>query len=228
VVEEIAGVESSYTAACAVRSQDAQTDKLAVFFHPSSEKDWPLSQLLKDIRRSIVRKLGIGPDYLLPMEKRDIPKTSIGKIQRSQLAQRFQAGEFDLIVKRVSGSKASPDSGYVAPRTSVEKLLAEVWAEVLQLEKVGIHDSFFDLGGHSLAATQVVSRVIKRFQLEIPLQSLFQAPTVAEMAAIITEHQAKRLGEKDLDRILTELESLTDEEAQRLLSNASETGHRRD
>src|SRR4029077_15742958 len=102
-----------------------------------------------------------------------------------------------LILKRVYGSKVSPDSGYVAPRTSVEKLLAEVWAEVLKLEKVGIHDSFFDLGGHSLAATQVVSRVIKRFQLEIPLQPLFQSPTVADMADVITKHQERNRSERN-------------------------------
>jgi len=69
---------------------------------------------------------------------------------------------------------------------------------------------------------RVVSQVIKTFQLEIPLQSLFRSPTVAEMAAVIMEHQAKKLGQEELDRILAELESLSDEEAQRLLYNAAE------
>ena len=195
VVEEIAGVESSYTAACAVRNQDAQTDKLVVFFHPSSEKRWPLSQLLKDVRRCIVRKLGIGPDYLLPIEKQDIPKTSIGKIQRSQLAERFQAGEFDHIVKRVAGSEVFLDSRYVAPRTAVEEILAEIWAEVLKLDKVGIDDNFFELGGHSVLATQVHSRIRLAFELDIPLRSLFENPTVASLAAHFegVQNEAPRL-----------------------------------
>jgi non-ribosomal peptide synthetase component F len=73
---------------------------------------------------------------------------------------------------------------------------------------------FDDLGGHSLAATRVVSHVIKYFQVEIPLHSLFQAPTIAEMAAVITEHRTERLEANDLERILAELESLSEEEAE--------------
>jgi len=69
--------------------------------------------------------------------------------------------------------------------------------------------------------TRVVSQVIKQFQLELPLQSLFQSPTVAEMAAVITQNQAKKAGGQDLNRILSELEALSDEDAQRLLSEKS-------
>jgi len=119
--------------------------------------------------------------------------------------------------------KARPDldTPFVAPMTPVEKTLSQIWAEVLSLEQLGIHDNFFDLGGHSLAATRVVSEVIKTFQLELPVQALFQAPTVAQMAAVITEHRGKRLGNEELVRILTELESLSEEEARRLLADKS-------
>jgi acyl carrier protein len=96
--------------------------------------------------------------------------------------------------------------------------LAQIWAEVLSLDGVGIHDNFFDLGGHSLAATRVVSQVIKQFQLELPLQSLFQSPTVAEMAVLIAENEAKKLDETDMHRILAELESLSDEDAKKILA----------
>jgi acyl carrier protein len=84
----------------------------------------------------------------------------------------------------------------------------------LDLAEVGIHDNFFDLGGHSLAASQVISRVVKRFQLDLPPHSLFQSPTVAEMALTIAQSKAHTLKQKDLDRILVELESLSDVEAQ--------------
>ncbi|HEY3304678.1 MAG TPA: phosphopantetheine-binding protein [Candidatus Binatia bacterium] len=95
-------------------------------------------------------------------------------------------------------------------------MLAEIWAEVLSLDRVGVHDNFFDLGGHSLAAARVVSQVIKQFRLELPLQSLFKAPTVAEMAAVIDERQKNRLTEEELERILTELETMSEEEAKKL------------
>jgi acyl carrier protein len=115
------------------------------------------------------------------------------------------------------------DTPYVAPRTPVERELASVWAEVLGLDQVGIHDSFFDLGGHSLAAMRVASQVIKQFQFKLPLQSLFQSPTIAEMAEVITEHQKNQLGRKELEQIVGELESLSDEQARRLLAEETDS-----
>jgi len=68
------------------------------------------------------------------------------------------------------------------PRTPVENTLADIWAEILQLERVGTDANFFELGGHSLTATRVVSQIRDRFQIEIPLLELFNSPTVAALA----------------------------------------------
>jgi len=144
-----------------------------------------------------------------------LPLTPNGKIRRQGLP--------DL-----DGSRPNLDTPFVAPRNLIEEKLAGLWAEVLSLKEVGVHDHFFDLGGHSLTATRVVSRVIKQFQTEVPLQILFQSPTVADMAAVIAEHQAKKLGDNEIEAILAELESLTDEEAKLLLAGAGETRHGRD
>jgi len=100
-VEEVEGLEVSYTAACAVRVSGSNTDKLAIFFNPKLSDDEGLVSLLKEIRASVVNKVGVNPDYLIPVDKEIIPKTAIGKIQRSQLSQRFNAGEFKPILKRV-------------------------------------------------------------------------------------------------------------------------------
>ena len=105
----------------------------------------------------------------------------------------------------------------MSPQTPNEVNLERIWTDVLCLDQVGIHDNFFELGGHSLAATRVVARVIQQFQLEIPLQSLFQSPTIAEMAAVIAEHQGKMLDQSQLSAILDELGSMSDAEAQRLV-----------
>ena len=107
----------------------------------------------------------------------------------------------------------------MAPRSPVEKELARIWSEVLKLEQVGIHDNFLDLGGHSLLATQVISRVINTFKVELPIKTLFDSPTVADMTMIITQNETKKAGQEELARMLTELEALSDEEAQRLLAD---------
>jgi amino acid adenylation domain-containing protein len=146
------------------------------------------------------------PDYMIPsafMFLDSLPLTN-GKLDRKALPE-------------PKPQRPDISQPYLPPRTMIERELARVWAEILFLDRVGIHDDFFELGGHSLAATRVVSQVIKHFQIEIPLQFLFQAPTIAEMAAVIMEHQAKKLGEKDLERILAELESMSEEEAQKAM-----------
>ena len=76
-------------------------------------------------------------------------------------------------------------AGYTAPRTPVEEVLAELWAQVLDVERVGIHDDFFQLGGDSLLATQLLSRVREIMHVEVSFLSFFETPTVAEMAKSI-------------------------------------------
>ncbi|QDL10988.1 hypothetical protein DP113_26435 [Brasilonema octagenarum UFV-E1] len=116
VVEAVAGVEVSYTAACATRQLGSNTDELIVFFHTSISEDNRLGELLKEIRKKVVSKIGIRPAYLIPVEKEVIPKTSIGKIQHAQLKKSFEAGEFDSILKRVDilleNDKTLPDWFY--------------------------------------------------------------------------------------------------------------------
>jgi acyl carrier protein len=81
---------------------------------------------------------------------------------------------------------------YVAPRTETERVLAEIWARVLGLTKVGIHDNFFEIGGHSLVATQIVSQVRDEFEMELPLRALFETPTVEGLAEIIDSETSEQ------------------------------------
>ena len=76
---------------------------------------------------------------------------------------------------------------FVAPRNTTEEVLAVLWAEVLGFERLGIYNNFFELGGHSLLATQVISRTRQAFNADIPLQLLFEKPTIADFALAIAQ-----------------------------------------
>ncbi len=101
VAEEIEGVTVSFSAAVAVRSGNADTDQLALFFHTDLEEGLQKAALLHQIRARILETIGVQPSFLLPVSKQTIPKTAIGKIQRSQLVKRFAQGEFTEIQKSV-------------------------------------------------------------------------------------------------------------------------------
>ncbi len=81
-------------------------------------------------------------------------------------------------------------NAYVAPRNDVEYTIATIWQSLLGIEKVGIYDNFFELGGHSLLATQVISRLHKTFQIELPMSSIFEASTVAQMSEYIENNRS--------------------------------------
>src|SRR5262249_53926964 len=86
------------------------------------------------------------------------------------------------------------DEGYVAPRTPLEEEVAAIWAQVLGVERVGIHDNFWDLGGHSLLTTQVLSRLLRMFGVELSLRTFFERPTVADLILAVAEGLAREEG----------------------------------
>ena len=85
---------------------------------------------------------------------------------------------------------AAPDAAGEAPRTPTETVLAGIWSEVLEIDRVGRHDSFFALGGHSLLATRVATRIRRALQVELPLRELFDAPTLESLAARVDAARA--------------------------------------
>jgi FkbM family methyltransferase len=106
------------------------------------------------------------------------------------------------------------DRVFVAPRNSVEEELAAIWSEILVIEGIGVDDNFFMLGGHSLLATQAISRIREAFHIDLPLRSIFEAPTVAGLSEIILESFAEQLGTTELEDLLADVEQLTGQEAQ--------------
>ena len=106
---------------------------------------------------------------------------------------------------------------YVAPRSETETRLAELWQEVVAVNEVGVHDSFFDLGGDSLLATLLIGRIGEAFDIDLSLRTMFNAPTPAEMAVAIVQQQACQVDEQALTEILGSIKSLSAEEVQGLV-----------
>ncbi|HYN84227.1 MAG TPA: condensation domain-containing protein, partial [Pyrinomonadaceae bacterium] len=112
------------------------------------------------------------PEYMIPpalLVLDAMPLTPNGKVDRNALAKMETGG-------------AETAQTYVAPRAMTEELIAAVWSEVLRVGRVGVHDDFFEIGGHSLVATQAMSRLAATFNVHLPLRALFEARTVAALA----------------------------------------------
>jgi acyl-CoA synthetase (AMP-forming)/AMP-acid ligase II len=221
VVEQIAGIEPSFTAATAVREAGSETDKLAVFFHTQHTDPLEITVITREVRSRIVTGAGVNPSYLLPVGKEEIPKTAIGKIQRAQLRKRFEAGEFKELLARQASTLTSSHA-YVAPRTDWEAKVAELWQTILGVPRVGVRDDFFELGGHSLLATQILSRLREQFNVNLTLRHLFEAPTVAQMCAAVEKCFIEEASDEELAKQLAELDGLSDEEVSRMLSTEKE------
>ena len=161
-----------------------------------------------EVKNYLKQKL---PEYMIPSALvllDDLPLTPSGKVDRRALPAPDQ-------------SRRELENVYQAPRTATEETLAAIWREVLKLVKVGVYDNFFDLGGHSLLATQIVSRIRSAFSIEFPLRTLFESPTVAEMAAIVMQKQGKQASDEALAQILREMDGMTEDEVQKQLARES-------
>lgn len=118
------------------------------------------------------------PDYMIPsffIQLERFPLTPNGKIDKKALP---------------ALAKTERTGEYVSPRNEIERKLAAVWQDVLEAEQVGIRDNFFDLGGHSLKAARLVSRIYKEFNREISMREIFTSPTVEELGKRIDSSQA--------------------------------------
>ena len=100
--------------------------------------------------------------------------------------------------------RLGPETPLAPARTPVERALAGIWEDVLGLEQVGIQDHFLDLGGHSLLATRIASRIRDVFGVDVPLRTLFEASTVADMTVVIAQHMAERVESERPEPVLPE------------------------
>jgi amino acid adenylation domain-containing protein len=176
------------SAAAVVAKEVAPGDKrLVAYLECDTEPE--ISELRAHLRELL-------PEYMIPSAWATVaalPLSPSKKVDRAALP--------DLTPSQLDGARE-----YVAPRDPTEETIAGIWAEVLGVDRVGVHDDFFGLGGHSLLATRVLARLRQSFAAGLPLRCLFEATTVAELAAATT------------DFIAAEIDDLTEAEMRELLS----------
>ncbi|MHC5860260.1 amino acid adenylation domain-containing protein [Nostoc sp.] len=175
-IETVLSQHGDVQASCVIAREDIPGDKRLVAYVVPHQDCTPT---INDLRHFLKAKL---PEYMVPnaiVILEYLPLTPNGKVDRRALPAP------DLHRK--------PKDKYVAPRTPVEEMLAQIWAQVLKVEQVSIYNNFFELGGHSLLGTQLLSRISSVFQVQIPLRSLFAAATVAELGHLIGRSQATSL-----------------------------------
>jgi len=202
-IEEALGSLDMFREVVVVAREDhLDSQRLVAYLVPNGQPPPGVTTL----RRLLAETL---PDYMIPSAfvfLDALPLNPNGKVDRQAL-------------RPPGTARPNLDNPFVPSRTPVEERLLEIWAEVLNLDGVGIHDNFLELGGNSLLATRVISRVLKTFRVELPLRSLLDTLTVANMAVVITQSRAEKVEQEDLDRMLAELEAFSDEEAKQLLAN---------
>ncbi|RZK13109.1 MAG: amino acid adenylation domain-containing protein [Flavobacterium sp.] len=158
-------------------SKNTNRDKNLVAFYVA---DTAISDA--DLRTYLKNTL---PEYMIPNAYKRVesfPLTSNGKVDRNALQ------NLAFITKE-------DNADYVAPETEFEKMLSEIWSEVLQIEKIGVNDNFLELGGNSLAAIRITSRVNKAFDLDLPLNTIFEHPNIFQLAQHIETSILMMLGE---------------------------------
>jgi amino acid adenylation domain-containing protein len=165
-VEAVLNDHDTVKAAVVLVREDSPGDPRLVAYVVTNE---PSAEVINKLRSYVKAKL---PDYMVPaafVQLDEFPLTGSGKVDRQALPAPDQ-------------SRPMLEEQFVAPRNQLEESIAQMWREILALERIGIHDDFFDVGGNSLHAMQIMAKVTNMFDVYLPLYSLFDTPTIAGLA----------------------------------------------
>jgi amino acid adenylation domain-containing protein len=170
--------------AVVVVREDGGGEKRLIAYYSSREGEEVNAE---ELRRELMEKL---PEYMVPaayVQLERMPLTGNGKVDRKGLPE--PEGEAYAV------------SGYEEPQGEIEKQVAEIWAEVLKVERVGRHDNFFALGGHSLLAVQTISQIRQALKVEVSISDLFERPILASLGEHIIDAQLAQFDSNDLASI---------------------------
>jgi polyketide synthase PksJ len=184
-IEAVLARDASLKEAVVITREDSPGDKRLVAYVVPRDTPPDVTKLRSHLRASL-------PDYMVPVAfvtLAALPRTPSGKLDRRALP---------------DPTPATRSAVHTSPRSDIERQIADIWQEILSLEQVGIHENFFDLGGHSLQLVRVHTELSKRLSVKVPLVTLFEYPTVAALAAHVAGEPATTPQARQRDRVQTD------------------------
>ncbi|RED86532.1 non-ribosomal peptide synthetase [Cohnella phaseoli] len=191
-IEALEGIAPGRTAACGVYNERLGSEEVVYFVSHRGEPEKFADQAAR-IQRALNARMGIDVRNVLPV--RAIPKTTSGKTQRYKLAEQFRAGEFAELAQTMTELLQAnlQHKAHKSPQNATEAKLLAIWQEVLERERIGTDDAFFEIGGQSLGASHVLARIEHEFEVEVPIQRLFELATIEAMAEYIDRAEKIRI-----------------------------------
>jgi len=175
-IESVLVAHPSVKQAVVVAREDEPGDKRLVAYMLANEGE---KLVVTDLRRHLLDKL---PDYMVPsafVTLEEMPQTPNGKIDRKALP-------------APGGDRPELEQAYTAPQNETEQLLAKLWGQALKLDKIGVRDNFFDLGGNSILSLQIVAQIQKELNVSLPIVKMFQYPTISALAEYLSQGSGEK------------------------------------
>src|SRR5579864_1263922 len=198
----LAGCPAIREAVVSVHENGTGDKRLAAYVTLNQDQSATAKQMRNYLRNRL-------PEYMFPswfVVLNSLPLTPTGKLDRRALPV-------------PTNENLGPEQEYVAPRNPTEEIVASIFAELLQVEQVGILDNFFESGGHSLLAVQLASHLREIFQVEVPLKKIFEDPTIAGVTAALLEEEDERLRVERTAELMVKLAAVSDDQAETMLEN---------
>jgi len=187
-------VHDAVQAAVVLVKEDEFSEKRLVAYLVPAGTEFSIS--IGELRTWLRQRL---PEYMVPstfVVLEEFPLTPNGKVDRRALL-------------AADGTQPSSEADFVAPRNAVEEALVDIWTSILGVERVGVNDNFFEVGGHSLMATRVLSKVRAIFRMELPLRVIFEYATIAELALAMVPYEAEPGRTEKIAKVLQKIKGIS-------------------
>ncbi len=184
LIYEAKEFKQNIAAACAVFNNELCRDEVVIFFiFKKSLEDF--IDIALNIKKYISKQIGLMIDHVIPIKQ--LPKTTSGKTQRFILRERFQRGEFTILLRELENcvKKRNLAAEKNRKHNPVEEALLAIWTKTLEIDSLSVNDNFFELGGNSLKASLIISLIHQQFNIKIPIEVLFARQTIKELTDYI-------------------------------------------